>query len=105
MTDAIDMRSIDVILRQFYNPGILKDSYAFSRSGLYYSIAVNEAAPHKGYIEYIESLPTNAGPEVFSMDDNANITITVSGLTSALRVSAPMAGRWWRAGRGCCCKG
>ena len=53
--------------------------YAFSPSGLYKSIKADPDAPHKAYLDYIESLPLNAEPEVFGMHDNANITCAITG--------------------------
>lgn len=37
VTDAIDLRTIDVALLDFFNPGIMEDGYKFSPSGIYYS--------------------------------------------------------------------
>jgi len=78
VTDSKDLRTIDVILRDFYCADILEDGYKFSESGVYQSVKVNEGSPHRGYMEYIESLPVNAGPEVFGMHDNANISYALT---------------------------
>ncbi|RYY35163.1 hypothetical protein EON62_02715, partial [archaeon] len=74
VTDDKDSRTIDVILRDYFTPSILKEEYRFTPSGLYYSPTVDEEAPHRGYMTYIDELPLNADPEVFGMHPNANIT-------------------------------
>lgn len=37
VTDPMDRRAINLILSDFYNPEILKDSYKFSESGKYFA--------------------------------------------------------------------
>lgn len=73
VTDYIDLRTIDIILKQFYNEGVMADDYKFDVSGTYYSTGFDEEHPHKSYMEYIDKLPINADPDVFGMHDNANI--------------------------------
>ena len=73
VTDYIDLRTIDVILRNLYNPKLLRDDYEFSSSGLYRSVEYNEKCPHETYMKYIESLPLNPDPEAFGLHENANI--------------------------------
>ena len=43
--DYIDLRTIDVLLRNLFVPEIMTDDYKFSDSGLYYSVAVDDAKP------------------------------------------------------------
>ncbi|GMI07902.1 hypothetical protein TrRE_jg5473 [Triparma retinervis] len=74
VTDYIDIRTIDVIMKSFYNPGVLEDGYKFDPDGLYYSIGFDESNPHQSYVDYIESLPLSAGPGVHGMHENANIS-------------------------------
>ena len=77
VTDAIDLRTIDVIMRDFFplDGSVMKDDYKFSQSGLYYSVAVpDEGSAHEAYVEYIESLPIVPDPECFGMHENADIT-------------------------------
>jgi len=78
VTDAIDMRTIDVILKDFYCPDAMIPGYQFSPSGIYFTIDADEEGPHQSYIEYIEKLPVNADPEIFGMHDNANITCALA---------------------------
>lgn len=78
VTDAIDLRVIDVILRDFYNKNILRDDYAFSTSGTYVSLEINPDSPQRGYLERIEALPVNAEPDIFGMHTNANIACALN---------------------------
>ena len=78
ITDDKDMRTSDIIIADFFSPKILQTDYKFSKSGLYYSLTPDGDAPHSSYLEYIESLPLNAEPEVFGMHDNANITCAIT---------------------------
>lgn len=80
ITDDKDMRTSDILIADFFNPKILRHDYMFSSSGKYFSVNPDKDAPHSTYIEYIESLPLNAQPEVFGMHENANITC---GITDA----------------------
>jgi dynein heavy chain, axonemal len=86
VTDDKDSRTIDVILRDYFTPRIQDDDYRFTPSGTFYSPSVDEDAPHKGTMEYIESLPLNAHPEVFGMHANANITCELNETEEALDV-------------------
>ena len=74
VTDDKDLRTIHVILKDVFKPAIQQDDFPFSESGVYRSVAVDDDAPHQGYMAYIESLPLNADPEVFGMHSNADIT-------------------------------
>ena len=49
----------------------MEEDYAFSRSGIYKSIAAGSQAD---YLNYIETLPLNPSPEAFGLHDNAEIT-------------------------------
>ncbi|RYG66021.1 hypothetical protein EON64_10680, partial [archaeon] len=73
VTDYIDLRTIDVIMKSFYNPGLLTEGYRFDRDGVFYSIDFDEEDPHASYIAYIETLPLVASPGVFGMHENAKI--------------------------------
>ena len=75
VTDDKDLRTIEVIMRNFYNPKILTDDYKFSESGIYYSFKFDPDDAHGSYLDYIRSLPINPDPEAFGMHDNANITV------------------------------
>ena len=78
ITDDKDMRTSDIIIADFFKEDILRDDYAFSKSGKYFSMAADADAPHSSYMEYIESFPLDAEPEVFGMHDNANITCAIT---------------------------
>jgi hypothetical protein len=78
VTDYIDLRTIDVIMKSFYNERILEDGYRFDSEGIYFSVAFDEANPHASYMEYIDSLPLVAGPGVFGLHENANIAYALN---------------------------
>ena len=80
ITDDKDLRTIEIIMRNFYNPQILTDDYKFSESGTYYSFKCDPDDPHGSYMGYIKSLPINPAPEAFGMHDNANITCDQNAL-------------------------
>jgi len=92
VTDDKDLRTIDVILRDYVLPEIVeKDDYKFTPSGIYYAPTLTEATSPsgsmlKGCLEYIESLPLNADPEVFGMHANANITCELTETESSLEI-------------------
>ena len=88
VTDDKDNRTIDVILRDYFNPKIVEDSnYKFTPSGTYYSPNVEDDGGYqKAYMDYIDSLPLNAEPEVFGMHSNANITCELNESDAALEV-------------------
>jgi dynein heavy chain, axonemal len=86
ITDDKDMRTSDILIADFFDPMILKDDHPFSVSGLYKSIKADPDAPHDSYMNYINSLPLNAEPEVFGMHDNANITCAITGVDEAFAI-------------------
>lgn len=86
ITDDKDMRTSDIIIADFFQPKILEPNYAFSKSGLYYSIMPNADDPYQSYMDYIESFPLNADPEVFGMHSNANITCAITEADSSFAI-------------------
>ena len=67
-------RRCDVIMKSFYRPAIFEKDYPFEPSGTYRSIDPDPDDPHKSYMDYIETLPLTAGPAIFGMHENANIS-------------------------------
>ncbi|CAN0046856.1 unnamed protein product [Scytosiphon promiscuus] len=71
VTDVWDKRTIASIMRLYFDPGLLDDSYRFSESGTYY-------APKEGSLEelkdYTRGLPVEDPPETFGLHPNADIT-------------------------------
>jgi len=86
VTDDKDARTIDVIMRDYFTPRIVDEDYKFTKSGIYYAPTVDDDAPHKGFLEYVDSLPLNAMPEVFGFHDNANITCELNETEEGLDV-------------------
>jgi dynein heavy chain len=79
VTDDLDRRCLMSILQKFFTPEILTDSYAFSPSGHYYAPGTG---PYNSYVQYIESLPLAADPEIFGMHENANLTFQRNSSTN-----------------------
>jgi dynein heavy chain len=71
VTDDWDRRLMMTVLEDFYNGKVVEDEYLFSKSLAYKSIP---AGTLQDYRDYIRQLPMDEGAEVFSMDNNANIT-------------------------------
>jgi len=71
VTDGHDRHTCMTILSTFYTAGILNDEFKLSPSGLYQAPAHTD---YKGYLDYINSLPLIAQPEVFGLHENADIT-------------------------------
>ena len=71
VTDDWDRRCLLCILGVFYNTEILKPDYKFSISGIYHIPKIQKLDEFK---KYIDQLPINDPPEVFCMNNNANIT-------------------------------
>ena len=73
VTDDKDRRLLNSLLSTFINKQVVvDDTYKFSESGLYFSPGFQEN--QSGYMEFIKSLPLNPRPEVYGLDDNADIT-------------------------------
>ncbi|KAE8911583.1 Dynein heavy chain 7, axonemal [Phytophthora fragariae] len=76
VTDDKDRRCLITILSDFYTRDILSDSYTFSPSGLYYAPSADGSL--SVFLNYIDQLPMNEGPEVFGLHDNANISTAIA---------------------------
>jgi len=78
ITDDKDMRTADIIVFDFMTADILESGYKFSPSGKYFSFDCDKDNPHGSYMDYIDSLPLEAEPEVFGMHSNASITVDMN---------------------------
>ena len=100
VTDYIDIRTCDVIMKSFYRPAIFEKDYPFEPSGTYRSIDPDPDDPHKSYMDYIETLPLTAGPAIFGMHENANISCAFTeamGADSEQKMNLNLSGsRRWR---------
>ena len=101
VTDKMDRVTISNVLKPYFCPELLDDDYRFSRSGVYY-------APPEGSLEdvvgFIDALPPEDPPEVFGLDDNADITFQQKEsrklVDSVITASGGAAGRVGLVGRG-----
>jgi dynein heavy chain, axonemal len=72
VTDDWDRRTLTTILKKFYSRQVLDvDSYKLDPSGTYYIPPVSR---HRDFVAYAQKLPLTASPEVFGMNENADIT-------------------------------
>ena len=75
VTDDLDRRLLNCMLRTVYTPKLLKDSYTFSSSGVYRTPQLSSASSGLEEMRaFIQQLPLTEQPEVFGMHDNANMT-------------------------------
>ena len=74
VTDDKDRRCIRNILKDFFTPKLMDDSYRYSSSGLFYA---PKDGDHASYVEYIRNLPIAEGPECYGLHDNAAITSSI----------------------------
>ena len=75
VTDYIDLRTIDVIIKSFFQPAILEVGYKFDTEGVFFSPDFDPADPYGSYLAYIETLPMVASPSVFGMHQNAKVSL------------------------------
>ena len=71
VTDDNDRRCLISALSKYCSVEILKDGQKFSSSGIYSQLPGDTTL--QGYRDYIENLPLNDNPEIFGLNDNANI--------------------------------
>ncbi|XP_045784195.1 dynein axonemal heavy chain 6 [Maniola jurtina] len=70
VTDMWDQRCLTTILKQFFSPPTLEETYTYSASGIYYCPRLDKLAAVR---DYCDTLPVIEDPEVFGMHENANI--------------------------------
>uniref|UniRef100_A0A8C1NY02 Dynein, axonemal, heavy chain 6 n=1 Tax=Cyprinus carpio TaxID=7962 RepID=A0A8C1NY02_CYPCA len=81
VTDAWDQRCLRTILKSFFSPATLEDSYTYSKSGIYFAPNSDSLTEYK---QYIEDLPLIDDPEVFGMHENANLRQETMTLISTI---------------------
>ncbi|XP_034941913.1 dynein heavy chain 6, axonemal [Chelonus insularis] len=70
ITDNWDLRCLKTILNIFFSPKIFEEDYRYSPSGLYYRPNFTRLQDYKNFVEIF---PLTEEPEIFGMDENANI--------------------------------
>ena len=76
VTDNQDRRCMMSILETFINPSILEEGYSFTHSGVYK--LPKEGSTVNEMLEYVQTLPDFDSPEIFGMNDNADIACLAS---------------------------
>ena len=85
VTDDNDRRTLMNILSDVYTPELVKvPSYKMSPSGVYY---IPPDGPISAYLDYIRTLPFVQNPEVFGMNDNADISYAINESNSLLAMA------------------
>mmetsp|Transcript_44447 Transcript_44447/g.96710 ORF Transcript_44447/g.96710 Transcript_44447/m.96710 type:complete len:786 (+) Transcript_44447:22-2379(+) len=74
VTDDKDKRLISTLLETYVCPDILSPSYTFCSRTEYFC---SNAETREEWLEFIRNLPVTAGPEVFGLHPNANISVAV----------------------------
>ena len=95
ITDDKDLRTVDILLRNFFNPDVLEDGYSFSASGKYVSLPYDDDQPLEGYLSAIKALPVITEPEAFGMHPNANVMVALDQAYVTWRRCMPMVHRPW----------
>lgn len=70
VTDNWDQRCLKAILKIFSSSRILIDDYHYSPSGVYRCPSGKKL---QDFMEFVQTLPFNEPPEIFGMNENANI--------------------------------
>ncbi|XP_036364895.1 dynein heavy chain 6, axonemal-like [Octopus sinensis] len=71
ITDNWDQRCLRTILKTFLHPTILDESYTYSPSRRYFAPPCDTIPD---VLQYIDTLPHTDEPEIFGMNENANVT-------------------------------
>ena len=75
VTDDKDVRLIRAMLRKYFCPEVMNDSYKLSKLDAYYAPPEGPLADARAYIE---TLPQEEDPEVFGLHPNANLAYEVA---------------------------
>lgn len=81
VTDSHDRHTLMTILSTYYAIDMLDDKYKLSPSGTYFAPTKRD---YKGYLEYINSLPLIALPEVFGLHANADMSKDIKEVNTLL---------------------
>lgn len=85
VTDDIDRRTLMMILTTFICEEVLQEGYNYSPSGIYTPVQSNQTAL-QGLKEKAMTLPDVDNPEIFGMNDNADIAFQLQESTSMIDI-------------------
>lgn len=73
VTDNHDRKTLNIILQNYLNAEVIDiPEYKFSFSGTYHAVEVEKM---EDILSYVNTLPDNDPPEIFGMNENANIAV------------------------------
>lgn len=81
VTEALDRRTLLVLIEDYYCESILEDGYKFSPSGVYFAPTHGDVQSYK---DYASSLPQFPSPEIFGFHENAAITKNLNETNNVL---------------------
>lgn len=70
VTDDWDRVLVLCLLQRFFSTDDLQENYTFTESGRYY---IPNLASLTEYREFIDQIPSSDDPEIFGLNNNANI--------------------------------
>ena len=76
VTDDKDRRTLNTAVANIYCEGILEDGFNFTASGKY-QVPVDELQSVEATMDYVRQWPLVPSPEVFGLNDNADILFYV----------------------------
>lgn len=85
VTDDIDRRTLMMILSTFINEDVITEHYKYSMSGVYTSLNSSELTLEK-MKEKVMQLPDIDYPEIFGMNENADIAFQLQESTKMLEI-------------------
>ena len=83
VTDDKDRRTMNTAVLNIYNPGILEDGFNLTESGMY-KVPVAELESVEATMEYVRQWPLVPAPEVFGLNENADITKDLNEVSDML---------------------
>jgi len=90
VTDENDRRTMGAMLELYLGHNVAHiEHHSMSSSGTY---VVPKHGSHSSYLEYLRSLPVNADPEVYGLNENANISKDIAAthqMLEALLLTQP----------------
>ena len=85
VTDDIDRRTLMSILSTFLDEDVITEGYKYSQSGVYIPVQPSETSL-EGLLKKAKNLPDVDNPEIFGMNDNADIAFQLQESLSMIEI-------------------